>query len=939
MKYQPQKIESKWQKKWADSKAFEVKEDPSHPKYYCLEMYPYPSSSIHMGHLRNYSIGDAFARFKRMRGYNVLYPMGYDAFGLPAENAAIAHGIHPEKWTWDNINAIKIQQQSLGLSYDWSRQLQSIDVDYYIWNQWIFLKMYEKGLAYKEESYVNWCPKCTTVLANEQVLGGGKCWRCSSRVEQKFLQQWYLKIREYADELLQQLDELEWPENVKNMQRNWIGRSEGTTINFQIKDTDEIIPIFTTRPDTLYGVTFFVFAPEHPLVEKWIAGTEYEKPFRKFLKEALEEDRFKRTAIDTEKRGMFIGKYAINPINGREVPVYIGNFVVYEYGAGAVMAVPAHDQRDFEFAREFDIPIEIVIQPEGSELDQEEMTEAFVDDGILVNSESFDGLDNRAAMQAITKHLEKMGAGSETVNYKLRDWLISRQRYWGTPIPILYCENCGVVPVPYEELPVKLPSDVTFTGHGNPLETSSSFVNTTCSKCGGPAKRETDTMDTFVDSAWYFFRYCDPQSAESPYRREKVMYWGPVDQYIGGIEHAILHLLYARFWTKFTRDIGLHEFNEPFLNLLTQGMVNKASPFCVHCNKFLHVGNYDLTTKTCNTCGNKFEMRSAKMSKSLGNTVSPESIIEKFGADTARLFILSVANPEKELEWSDQGVERASRILQKTWTLLTDSPKKVRTESHIVDSRIEYAIHNVIRNTTDQLGRIAIRDALNGVIWLIEATQNYVDNEDIGVDQELFEECRKTILLLLAPFVPHFAEELWEQIGENKDGTHFISTESWPEFDESFIQEEVDRQWTYFDQTVDDIREIIKILKRDESEMPLERIHLIVADDWKSIAIQKIVEAINENKIPQKIMPELMADESIRPHGKEVQKLIKKIEKDPGKFDLPFTSPDEELQFLKEVKSLLEHRFGADILLDVESTSSQDKAALALPGKPAIVIE
>ncbi|MFW9788134.1 MAG: leucine--tRNA ligase [Candidatus Thorarchaeota archaeon] len=938
MKYQPQKIETKWQKKWDDSRVFEVKEDPDKPKYYCLEMYPYPSSSIHMGHLRNYSIGDAFARFKRMRGLNVLYPMGYDAFGLPAENAAIAHGIHPEKWTWENINAIKIQQKSLGLSYDWSRQIQSIDVDYYIWNQWIFLKMFEKGLAYKEESYVNWCPKCTTVLANEQVVSG-KCWRCNSIVEQKFLQQWYLKIREYADELLEQMDGLEWSDNVKNMQRNWIGRSEGTTINFQIKDTGEVIPIFTTRPDTLYGVTFFVFAPEHPLVEKWVIGTESEKPFRKFLKEVLEEDRFKRTATDTEKRGMFIDKYAINPINGREVPVYIGNFVVYEYGAGAVMAVPAHDQRDFEFAKEFGIPIEIVIQPEGSELHPNMISEAYEGEGSMVNSESFNGLESRKGMTEITKHLEKMGAGNATVNYKLRDWLISRQRYWGTPIPILYCESCGIVPVPFEDLPVRLPTDVTFSGHGNPLATSSSFVNTTCPKCGGPAKRETDTMDTFVDSSWYFFRYCDPQSEELPYRKEPVMYWGPVDQYIGGVEHAILHLLYARFWTKFTRDIGLHDINEPFLNLLTQGMVNKASPFCETCNQFLPVGSYDLKTKTCKNCGNHYEMRSAKMSKSLGNTVSPESIIEKYGADTARMFILSVANPEKELEWSDQGVERAYRILQKTWNLLTASPKKTRTETHIVDTRIQYAIHSVIRKTTNQIEELAIRDAVNGIIWLIDTAQSYYENEEIGVNQEIFELCKKTIMLLLSPFVPHFTEELWEIIGQNQDGVHFISSESWPEFDEGYIQDDIVKQWTYFDQVVEDIRNIIKVITREPSENTIERIHLIIADNWKTSVVQKSIEAIKENTQPHKIIPKLMADESIRPHGKDVQKLIKKIEKDPLKFDLLFTSAKQELEFLQNVKVLLNQRFGVDISIQPEESSSHQKAAIALPGKPAIVIE
>jgi leucyl-tRNA synthetase len=938
MRYLPQEIESKWQEKWASSKIFEVTEDPSRQKYYCLEMYPYPSSAIHMGHLRNYSIGDSIARFKRMCGYNVLYPMGYDAFGLPAENAAIAHNIHPEKWTWDNINAIIIQQKRLGLSYDWSRQIQSIDAEYYMWNQWFFLKLFDRGLAYKEESYVNWCPKCTTVLANEQVLNG-RCWRCKSNVEQKLLQQWYLKIREYADELLQELDDLEWSENVKNMQKNWIGRSEGSIINFQIKETGEIIPIFTTRPDTLFGVTFFVFAPEHPLVESWVGGTEYEKPFRKFLQEVLQEDRFKRTATDTEKRGMFIGKYAINPINGNEVPVYVGNFVVYEYGAGAVMAVPAHDQRDFEFAKEFDIPVVVVIQPAASQLEQENMAKAYEGDGIMVNSGRFDGLESRKAMKEITKQLEKINAGRETVNYKLRDWLISRQRYWGTPIPILYCESCGIVPVPYEDLPVKLPTDVTFTGHGNPLETSSSFANTICPKCHGPAKRETDTMDTFVDSSWYFFKYCDLKSVDLPYRKKPVMYWGPVDQYIGGIEHAILHLLYARFWTKFTRDLGLHDFDEPFPNLLTQGMVNAATPYCVTCNQFLTIGSFDSTSKTCNNCGSKYEMRSTKMSKSLGNTLNPISIVEKYGADTARLFILSVANPERELEWSDQGVERSYRILQKTWNLLTSSPKKERTEYHIVDSRIQYAIHSTIRNTTRSIEELAIRDALNGIIWLIEAIQNYYENDEIGVNPTLFDECRKSIVLLLAPFVPHFAEELWELIGENQDGSQFVSLKSWPKHDEQFIQEKVSKQWAYYDRLVDDIWNIIKIINRDSGLKSSDKIHLIVADDWKTTVFQRTLETIKEKKPAQSVISDLMADESLRQHGKQIQSLIKKMGKDPETLELTFTSPKEELDFLNSVKFLLETRYGANIQLEVEAESSHNKRAQALPGKPAIVIE
>ncbi|MFX0074860.1 MAG: leucine--tRNA ligase, partial [Candidatus Hermodarchaeota archaeon] len=585
IEYDFQKFEKKWQDIWEKEKIFEVKEDLSKKgkkKYYVLEMYPYPSSDLHMGHLRNYSIGDSFARFKRMRGFNVLYPMGYDSYGLPAENAAIDHGVDPEEWTNSNITSIQKQQKRIGLSYDWTRMVYSHDPNYYQWDQWFFLKMYEKNLAYRQESYVNWCPKCVTVLANEQVLSG-KCWRCSSEVEQKFLTQWFLKIREYAEELLDGLDTVDWPEKVKTMQRNWIGRSEGTIIKFPIVGEERTIDIFTTRPDTVYGVTFMVFAPEHPWVRKWVEGTEYKLNFQNLYTETIKQNKFQRTDIDVEKKGIFIGKYAINPLTKEEIPIYIGNFVIYEYGAGAVMAVPGHDQRDFEFAKKYNIPIKVVIQPFEYELNAEKMTRAYEGDGTLVNSDEFDGMENRSAIKTISKKLSSIDMGQETVNYKLRDWLISRQRYWGCPIPIIYCDTCGIVPVPYDDLPVKLPKDVNFTGKGNPLKTSESFVKTSCPKCGNSARRETDTMDTFVDSSWYFFRYCDPTEEKLPYRKDIADYWMNVDLYVGGVEHAVLHLMYARFFTKVARDLGLESFDEPFQRLLTQGMVNKAHPYCSDC--------------------------------------------------------------------------------------------------------------------------------------------------------------------------------------------------------------------------------------------------------------------------------------------------------------------------------------------------------------------
>ncbi|GAB4304972.1 MAG: leucine--tRNA ligase [Promethearchaeota archaeon] len=936
--YDPQRVELKWQSRWDDAHVFEVTAQPRRPKYYCLEMYPYPSATLHMGHLRNYSIGDAFARYKRMCGFNVLYPMGYDAFGLPAENAAINHGIHPEKWTWDNIHKIKAQQRRLGLSYDWTRQIQSIDEDYYVWNQWFFLKMLEMGLAFQEESYVNWCPSCTTVLANEQVING-RCWRCSSTVEQRFLRQWFLDIRKYADELLGCLDGLAWPEKVKIMQRNWIGRSEGTVIEFVVEGTGEVIPIFTTRADTLFGVTFMVFAPEHPVVAKWVEGTEYEEEFNRFLREVQLEDRFKRTALDAEKKGMFVGKYAINPANGEKVPIYVGNFVIFEYGAGAVMAVPAHDQRDFEFAQAFDLPVRVVIQPFEYEIDASRMSRAYEGDGTLVNSGQFDGMENRTAIKAISEWLEKEGKGRATVNYRLRNWLISRQRYWGTPIPVIYCDECGVVPVPYEDLPVKHPRDVEFTGRGNPLETSESFVKATCPRCGKPARRETDTMDTFVDSSWYFFKYCDPHTTDLPYHREELDYWGPVDQYIGGIEHAVMHLLYARFWTKVTRDMGLHGFDEPFLNLLCQGMVNKEAPFCENCNQFLPVGEHDPKKGTCNKCGGSYSLKSAKMSKSLGNVVSPKEIVDKYGADTARLFILHGANPEKGLDWSDKGVDFAHRTLLRAWSLLTAPTVKERDDHHVVDEFIRYNLHLTIKKATEALNELAIRDAISALIGLIEKVRSYARNQEVGVNSSLFEECREKITLMLAPFVPHFAEEVWEILGRNEDGRGFVSLEPWPKHDDRYITDEINSKWSYYDALVDDVLNIVKIVKRAEEGRKVRSLVVIVAEDWKLAVVKEGLASVSKTGSIQEARKALMSDPKMRPRGKQVNSILLKIQKNPGKFSLPFASQQEELNFLREVRELLRVKFEADVTIETEKESKRDKRGVALPGKPAIVVE
>lgn len=935
--YNPAEIESKWQKRWKESKIFEVEKDPGMEKYYVLEMYPYPSASLHMGHLRNYSIGDTFARFKRMQNLNVLYPMGYDAFGLPAENAAIKHNADPQKWTEHNIESIKTQQKSLGLSYDWNRILWSFNPDYYKWNQWMFLKMLEKGLAYQENAYVNWCPTCNTVLANEQVING-QCWRCSDAVEQKFLTQWFLKIREYADELLYSLDDLNWPEKVKIMQRNWIGRSEGTEIEFEIADTHEKIPIFTTRADTLYGVTFMVFAPEHPLVSKWIKGTEYEDKFKNFLDDVMLEDKFKRTSEESEKKGMFIGKYAINPINGEKVPVYVGNFVIYEYGAGAVMAVPAHDQRDFEFAKKFDIPIRVVIQPrDGFKLNGEKMSRAWIDDGLMDNSEEFNGGDNRAAIPEIQEKLEEINKGKAVVNYRLRDWLISRQRYWGTPIPIIYCDKCGTVPVPYEELPVELPKDVEFTGSGNPLETSDKFKNIKCPKCGGKARRETDTMDTFVDSSWYFFKFTDPEDTDVPYQKDKVNYWGPVDTYIGGIEHAILHLLYARFFTKVARDIELHDHDEPFMTLITQGMINKSHPFCEKCNKFLPaahdadgkwIGEYDPDEETCNTCGEKYTFQSAKMSKSLGNTVSPNEITEKYGADTARMFILHAANPEKEMEWSDQGVDAEYKTVRRIWNVLTDENVENRTEDHVMDNFVNFKIHSNIQKVSELTAELNFREAINYLVELVEVLKRYTEEP---VKEDIYQFGKEAAILMLSPYIPHMMEEIWELNGHDE----MISGADWPIADESYVSEDVKNRWDAYDNLIDDVKNIINVIGRED----LKTIDLIVAEQWKAKFISKTLKLLNSDIDRGKVMKEIMKDEEMRKHGKEINKLLGKIMKNLGKFSVPFESQEAEKQFWQDVKKMIEKKFQMSLNIATESKSDNPKRKQALPGKPALIIE
>ena len=755
-KYDFSQIEKKWQKYWEENHSFKTEEDPSKKKYYCLEMFPYPSGKLHMGHVRNYTIGDVVARFKKMDGYNVLHPMGWDSFGLPAENAAIKHGIHPNIWTWDNINEMRKQLKELGLSYDWDREVATCHPDYYKWMQWIFIQFYKRGLAYKKENPVNWCPSCQTVLANEQVVEGC-CERCKTPVGKKNLSQWYLKITDYAERLLDNLEKLDgWPNKVKVMQKNWIGKSVGAEVQFKIKDIDETLTVFTTRVDTIYGTTYMVLAPEYPTVLSMVEGTEYEKPVKEYIEKVEHMNDIQRTSTTNEKTGVFIGKYAINPFTKKEIPIYISDYVLMGYGTGAVMGVPAHDQRDFDFATKFGLDIVPVVDPGDPEIDLNNLKAACAAEGTLINSGQFNGMNNRKAIDKFIEVVEKEGIGKKTVNYRLRDWLISRQRYWGTPIPMIYCEECGWVPEKEENLPVLLPTDVEFTGKGeSPLATSKTFRDTVCPVCGRPAKRELDTMDTFLDSSWYFLRYCDPKNTEAPFDPKKAEYWMDVDQYIGGVEHAILHLMYSRFFQMAFYDMGLVKQEEPFKNLLTQGMVNKDGK---------------------------------KMSKSLGNVVSPEDIIRKYGADTARLFILFAAPPDRELDWSDAGVEGSYKFLNRVYRLVYEIKAKypvfpdafeVKTEE---DKSLNYMLNAAIKKVSEDVGgRFSFNTAISSIMELVNEMYRYKESKDVNAG--LLGKATKELILILSPFVPHICEEMWQHIGQEQS----VSTMRWPEFDESAL--------------------------------------------------------------------------------------------------------------------------------------------------------
>jgi leucyl-tRNA synthetase len=776
--YKPQTIEKKWQERWHATRAFEVSEDPGKPKYYCLEMFAYPSGHAHVGHVRNYMIGDVVARMKRMRGFNVLHPFGWDAFGLPAENAAIKNGTHPEIWTLENIAHMKGQLQRIGISYAWEREIATCLPNYYHWNQWLFLKMLERDLAYKRRSSVNWCPSCNTVLANEQVVNGG-CWRCGTTVTVRELEQWFFRITSYADELLQAAEGLpDWPEKVLTMQRNWIGKSTGARVRFDLADgAAPGIDVFTTRIDTIYGATFLLLAPEHPLVLQWSREPGGER-FAESLARFQAQDRTARMTGEIEKEGFDTGRRALNPFTNETVPIWVANFVLVEYGTGAVMAVPAHDQRDFEFARKYQLPIRVVVRPgDGVPATPEAMTEAVSNDGVLVQSGPYDGMPSDAARAAMTVEAEKREIGEGTVQYRLKDWGISRQRYWGTPIPVIYCKECGMVPVPYDDLPVELPKVAEFSGRGDsPLAQVPEFVNVSCPQCGGAARRETDTMDTFVDSSWYFFRFCDPQNSELPFDPEKVAYWGPVDFYSGGIEHAILHLIYSRFFSRVFRDIGLTHLDEPFTRLLTQGMVLKQGQV---------------------------------MSKSKGNVVDPDDMIQKYGADALRLYVMFVAPPEKEIEWTDAGLEGSFRFLARVWRLVDQVadtiggdgiPSGGEVQLDQAEKALRRKTHETIRRVTQDLDpRVHLNTAVSGLMELVnelyvfcgrpgcsligrdvdspEAVGTMVRPETIAVVKESVE----SLILMLSPFTPHMAEELWERLGHAGG----VVAAGWPAHDEA----------------------------------------------------------------------------------------------------------------------------------------------------------
>ena len=858
-------IEKKWQKKWDQEEIFQSKQSKK-DKYYVLEMFPYPSSEgLHMGHALNYSIGDIYARFKRMNNYNVLYPMGFDSFGLPAENAAIKAKTHPKIFTERAIKNYIAQMKSLGLSYDWSRTLKTSDPEYYKWDQWIFLQMYKKGLAYKKEAPVNWCPKCKTVLANEQAQGG-ICERCDTEVEVKILNQWFLKITKYAEELNEGLDKLKnWPEDVKKLQKNWIGKSYGTEIKFRING--EEWPVFTTRADTLYGVTFLVMSAQHPRLLEIVTNKHRKKvdAFTKKLRSVSEEDINK-----LEKEGVFTGSYAIHPLTNEKLPVYAGNFVLADYGAGVVMAVPAHDQRDFEFAKKYKIPIKLVITPKDKKVNVRAMKKAYTEPGVLINSEGFNELDSEKAKNEITTFLKSKVLGTRTTNYRLKDWLISRQRFWGTPIPIVHCENCGEVPVKEKDLPVLLPDEINLKVGKNALETHTPFTETECPKCGRPARRETDTMDTFANSSWYYLRYTDPNNTKNIFARSKVKHWCPVDMYVGGKEHACMHLIYIRFYTKFLRDIGLLDFNEPAETLFNQGMLLGPD--------------------------------GAKMSKSKGNVILPETVSEKYGMDTARLFLVSVASPDKDIEWSEKGIEGSLRFINRVLEYF----KKVKLRKSSV--RIQNKINKAIKEVTQNIEEFKYNIAVINLRELFDSFEDEISKKDL-----------ESFVKILSPFCPHLAEELWETL-KNKP---FVSLEPWPKYDKQKINPELDAVEDFVEDTIKDIHNISKFVKKEP-----KKVIISVAHKWKYETIRKIKTQMEKTYDISTIMKAVMK----KHYAKEIAKLVPMFVKNPKKLPKVVLTQEKELKALNDNLSKFEKEFN----LKIEIKKEEPKA---MPGKPSILFE
>jgi leucyl-tRNA synthetase len=825
MEFPFETIEKKWQKIWKEKKIFNARNNSDKKKYYILNMFPYPSGVLHMGHVSNYAIGDAITRYKLTQGYNVMQPMGYDSFGMPAENFAIQHHSHPKITTEENIDIMRKQFDMIGFGLDWDREVSTCRPDYYKWGQWFFKKMYEHGLVYKKSSFVNWCDSCQTVLANEQVEDG-TCWRCESTVRQKELEQWFFRITKYADELLDFSGVIDWPERVKTMQTNWIGKSFGTNIHFKLEGAEDIITVFTTRPDTIFGCTFMALPPEHPLVTRWLKDEPTDSEFTQFCEKVINEDKITRSAEDTTKEGVFSGRFAINPVNGEKVQIWVTNYVLMDYGTGAVMAVPTHDQRDFEFAKKYDIPMKIVIQNPEKSLVLEEMTEAYIESGILVNSKQFDDMDSVESKKAISNWMQENGMGEETITYRLRDWGVSRQRYWGNPIPIIHCKKCGEVLVPDKDLPVLLPDNVELgKTTQNPLLSVSGWVNATCPKCGGAAKRETDTMDTFVDSSWYFARYADAGNDEIPFTKEAADYWLPVDQYIGGIEHAVMHLMYARFFHKFMRDIGMVSCDEPFARLLTQGMVTKDG---------------------------------AKMSKSKGNVVDPQYIVDRYGADTVRVFMLFASPPDKDSEWSDEGVKGAFRFLNRVWRIFEDKIDIIKSgvtlgevegsnnksiSSPLKDLR--YSTHHLIKKVREDIEeRMHFNTAIAAIMEHLNKIYAIKEPEKMNnVEKAIFAKACAVIPRLLYFFAPHISEELWQLMG-NENLVHEAGI---PEFEPKFL---VKDEVTYVVQVMGKLRGKIDV-PLDMPQEEIKKLALELENVQKHIAGKTVLKVI---VVPKKLI-------------------------------------------------------------------------------------